>query len=104
MLSSTASVSTETPERYAKQLASHLGRKAGVTELADGGFELQLSAGVGVVRAQGGLLVMEASGVDAESLASVEDVLARHLVRFGTRQALEVTWSQARAGDGPPPA
>jgi hypothetical protein len=95
MLSSIARVSTDSPARYAKQLVSHLGRKTGAVELPDGAFELRLSAGVGVVRVEGGLLIMEATGADDDALASVEDVLARHLVRFGARQELQVTWEPA---------
>jgi hypothetical protein len=102
MLTSTAVVPTDAAARYAKQLLAHLGRKAGVTPLdgePDGGI-LQLSAGTGTVRPRADHLVLEASAVDADSLADVEDVLARHLERFGARRELAVSWER----DAPAPA
>lgn len=95
MLISTARVATEAPARYAKQLVSHLGRKAGARLLPDGSHELRLSAGIGKVRVEDLTLVMEAYGVDESSLASVQDVLGRHLVRFGQREDLQVRWGAA---------
>ena len=93
---SVALVPTDASTRYAKQLLSHLGRKTGVEPVdgePDGGL-LRLSAGVGVVRCRDDHLVLEASATDAESLALVEDVLSRHLERFGARRELAVTWQR----------
>jgi len=89
---SVAHVATPTPDRYAKQLASHLGHRVPVTEAPDGTRVLTFGSGTGTLRSQDGELVMEADAVDAAGLAQVEDVLARHLVRFGERQELAVTW------------
>jgi hypothetical protein len=91
---STAVVSTDAAARYAKQLLSHLGRKAGVEPVdgePDGGL-LPLSAGVGIVRPRSDHLVLEAVAGDVESLALVEDILGRHLERFGARRELTVSW------------
>lgn len=91
---SRAVVPTDAPARYAKQLLAHLGRKAGVQPVdgePDAG-RLTLSAGTGIVRPQTDHLVLEAVAPDAESLAVVEDVLKRHLERFGARRELTVTW------------
>jgi uncharacterized protein len=96
MLTSTAVVSTDAATRYAKQLLSHLGRKAGVEPVdgePDGGL-LRLSAGTGVVRPRADHLLLEAAAVDSESLALVEDVLGRHLERFGARRELVVVWQR----------
>jgi hypothetical protein len=93
-LVSTAVVPTDAAGRYAKQLLAHLGRKAGVEPL-DGepeGGRLTLSAGTGLVRPRADHLLLEAVAPDAESLAVVEDVLARHLERFGARRELTVSW------------
>jgi len=92
MVRSVAHVATPTPERYAKQLASHLGHRVPVTEAPDGSTVLTFGAGTGTLRSEPGQLVMEAQAGDAAGLAQVEDVLARHLVRFGERQELTVTW------------
>ena len=41
---------------------------------------------------------MEAIAADEESLAVVEDVLGRHLERFGARRELIVSWQRADRG------
>ena len=95
MPTSTAIVATDAPARYAKQLLAHLGRKNTVEQVEgdpDGG-RLIFAYGSATLRPAADQLVMNAVAVDAESLARVEDVLARHLVRFGTRAELVVTWS-----------
>jgi uncharacterized protein len=92
---SIAAVPTEAPERYAKQLLAHLGRKNTV-EPVDGvpeGGRLLFAYGIGVVRPEAGRLVLEATAADDESLARVQDVLGRHLERFGARRELVVHWS-----------
>ena len=97
MFTSTAVVATDAAARYAKQLLAHLGRKAGVEPVEgdpDAGV-LHLSAGTGVVRPRADHLLLEASAADADSLAAVEDVLGRHLERFGARRELTVTWRRA---------
>ena len=99
MLTSTAVVPTDAASRYAKQLLSHVGRKAGVTPLDDepeGGL-LQLSAGTGIVRPRADHLLLEATAADEASLAAVEDTLGRHLERFGARRELTVTWRREGA-------
>ena len=88
---STADVTTDRPDRYATQLASHLGRKAQVLDGPDGptvalgGGSCLLSPGEGVLR-------LRASAPDAETLSRVEDVVGGHLERFGSRDALVVAW------------
>jgi hypothetical protein len=92
---SIAAVPTEAAERYAKQLLAHLGRKTTV-EPVDGVPEagrLVFAYGTGTVRPEAGRLVLEAMAPDAESLARVQDVLGRHLERFGARRELVVHWS-----------
>ena len=96
VLRSTAVVTTEAPERYAKQLLSHLGRKAAV-ETIDGqaaGGRLVFAYGTGTVRPESNQLVLEAVAADADSLAHVEDVLARHLEKIGARRELVVNWER----------
>jgi hypothetical protein len=94
---STAVVRTEAPARYAKQLLSHLGRKVAVEDVegVPHARRLVFGYGAGVVRPEAGELVLEAVAPDLESLARVEDVLARHLQRFGQRAELTVSWHRA---------
>jgi hypothetical protein len=92
---STAAVSTEAPERYAKQLLAHLGRKNPVEPVdgAPNAGRLVFAYGSGTVRPEADRLVLEAVAPDEESLARVQDVLGRHLERFGARRELTVHWS-----------
>jgi hypothetical protein len=96
MLRSTAVVLTDAPARYAKQLVSHLSGKSTITvESVDGQPEarrLVFSYGWGVLSPESDRLVMHAAAEDAESLARLQDVLARHLERFGARRQLSVSW------------
>jgi len=93
---STAVVHTDAALRYAKQLVAHLGHKVPVEDV-DGNPNAQrlvFAYGSGVVRPEADRLVMEAAADDDESLARVEDVLTRHLERFGARRALGVSWQR----------
>jgi hypothetical protein len=93
---STAVVPTDAAARYAKQLLAHLGRKNTVEPVEgepDGG-RLVFAYGTGTVRPTADGLVLDAAADDAEGLAHVEDVLARHLERFGARRELVVRWQR----------
>ena len=94
MLISHASVATSTPARYAKQLLSHLGRKAdfvadGNTHTANlGGSTAQIVVGEGV------LTLVAAAQTEAD-LARIQHALGNHLERFGRRAELVVGWRRA---------
>lgn len=106
MLVSVAVVETDAPARYAKQLLSHLGRKVAVEPLPDEpepAGRLVFAYGTGDVRPGSDALELRATAGDAESLARVQDVVARHLVRFGARRELVVSWGPV-AGEPEPPA
>lgn len=92
-LAARADVITDAPARYAKQLVAHLGRKLdfithGPTSTATiGAATAQITVGDGV-------LTLIAAASDEQGLATVEDVLGRHLERFGQRNELIVTWTR----------
>ena len=86
-----ADVATATPDRYAKQLASHLGRKAEVRE-EDGGTRIVLPVGDCLLTSGDGVLRLAATAEDDAGLDVVTDVVGRHLERFGQRNELVVTW------------
>ena len=93
-LRSRAEVVTPTPERFAKQLVSHLGRKA--TFVTDGSTStVQLGSATGQVVVGDGVITLLASGTDTEGVELVEHVLGSHLERFGTRDELTVTWERS---------
>jgi hypothetical protein len=93
-----AVVSTPTPERYAKQLASHLGRRSEVVE-QEAGTLIRLAGGECLLVSQAGSLELRASAPDAEALDRVTNVVGSHLERFGQRNELQVSWVRS-AGDG----
>jgi len=91
---SPADVVTPTPERYAKQLVSHLGRK--VTVGIDGPTStVQLGGVTGQIVVGDGVITLLDSGTDTEGVELVEHVLGSHLERFGGRDELAVTWERS---------
>jgi hypothetical protein len=92
-----ADVVTDSPERYAKQLVAHLGRR--LTWTHDGGRSTAgFERGEGGVITGDGVLVLTASAADVETLERIQDVLGRHLERFGQRNELVVAWSREQVG------
>jgi hypothetical protein len=92
-ITSRADVPTDAPDRYAKQLVSHLGRKieftsdGHVSTAAIGGATAEVVVGDGV-------LTLLASGDDEQDVAQAEHVLGSHLERFGQRNQLAVAWTR----------
>lgn len=99
---SEALVATDRAARYGKQLASHLGRKAqtewdeetgrGSVHFSEGRGRAELTAD------DNGLLMRVYAAAGAED--NLEDVLGRHLVRFGSRDELVVAWTRADGSQG----
>jgi uncharacterized protein len=100
---SSAAVETPRASRYGKQLASHLGRRilAEWNEPAQTGL-LQFEIGRCTMEATPDQLLLHVD-LDADTdpgevgtrLALIEDVVGRHLVRFGIRDELVVRWRRA---------
>jgi predicted O-methyltransferase YrrM len=95
----TALVATDRAARYAKQLASHLGHKADARQESDGRAEIRLDGGTCVLIPTGRYLELIAIAADLSGLASVEDVVARHLLRFAGPGELSVEWSAPDSGE-----
>lgn len=92
MSRSEARVATDRSARYAKQLAAHLGRKVATSWDAETGRgDLTFSAGTATLVAEPDALLLAVEG-QAENLAGLEDVVGRHLVRFGSKDELVVEW------------
>jgi hypothetical protein len=96
-LQAVARVATERPERWIKQLVSHLGRRldgsldeeTGVGTLAGPGMAATLSP------ADGGLL-LEARADDQEQLDRITNVVGGHLERFAaSTEPMTVRWQPA---------
>jgi uncharacterized protein len=96
---SRAVVATTTPERFAKQLVSHLSRK--IAFATEGGTSsLTIGDTVGQVVIGDGTLTLLADGDTQDGVAVVEHVLGSHLERFAQREPLTVTW-QRTTSSGP---
>ena len=89
-----ADVVTDNPERYAKQLLAHVGRKRAFV-VEDGVATAQWPGGTGSVVVGDGVLTLLAEAGDAHALSYIQDVLGRHLERFGRRGELTVRWEAA---------
>ncbi|MFC8898046.1 DUF2218 domain-containing protein [Streptomyces cinereoruber] len=97
---SQARVATDRPHRYAKQLAAHLGRRIETTwDEETGHGRLVFPHGTGTMAATPGALLLTVEG-DAQRLADLEDVVARHLVCFGAKDELLVHWQRNPAAAG----
>jgi hypothetical protein len=90
-LTATAVVKTPAGQRYAKQLASHLGRRSEVIEQPDGTL-IRLAGGECLLRPQPEALELVASAAAADDLQLVMKVVGSHLERFGQRNELQVDW------------
>jgi hypothetical protein len=106
--SSSAAVDTPRASRYGKQLATHLGRRV-VTEWDEhtGTGLIIFDGGRCELRATSEQLLLHAElkpgtnpGVAAQRLGLIEDVVGRHLVRFGARDELLVRWVRADGSPG----
>ena len=92
-LRAVADVATDVPERYAKQLVSHLGRR--LTWVTDGDTSrAEIGPGVGTVVVGSGVLTLRAEAPDVETLERIQHVLGSHLERFGQRNELLVSWDR----------
>jgi caffeoyl-CoA O-methyltransferase len=97
MLYARAEVATPTPDRFIRQLVSHLSHKATTELQSDETAVIAVHDGQCKLTSEGELLVLEATADSAEGLAHIQDVVGRHLERFGARAALRVEWKP----DGP---
>jgi hypothetical protein len=98
---SEARVATDRPHRYAKQLASHLGRRSQTTwdeESGEGSLLFQ-NGGKGSLTATEGALLLTLE-TESEHLDLLEGVVGSHLVRFGSKDELVVEWTRDRGGPG----
>jgi len=92
-LHSHAEVLTPRADRWVRQLASHLGRRAEVVEEA-GWTVLRLAGGSCSMTGTGEAMVLEVSAPDDATLAAVQDVVGGHLERFAAREGLRVVWER----------
>ena len=96
----TALVAIDSPARYAKQLATHLGHDTEATQSADGRVTIAFSYGTCVAAPGARHLELIAVSQDTEGLASVQDAVTLQLQRIvGDEPEIRVDWSPSAGGD-----
>lgn len=95
-LVSEARVATDVPRRYLGQLCKHFQHRLPV-ELTETQGRIDFPMGVCTLDAEAapGTLLMRASAADETALATLQEVVGRHLERFAFREALAVQWVKA---------
>ena len=94
MASSEARVATEAPARYLVQLCKHFQHRRPV-EIGEQSGRIEFEAGVCTLAAEADVLVMRCDAADGDQLARLQDVVARHLLRFAFRAPPEIVWHPA---------
>lgn len=93
----TALVATDAPARYAKQLASHLGRRMTVEETPRGPrltMDVDGLVATCLLDTTAQEVLRLHAGADSEAaLERMVHVVGSHLERFGAKAGLEVTWT-----------
>lgn len=98
-ITSTAEVATQRPGRYARQLISHMSRKAqGAWDEDRQAGEIRFATSTCTLTSRDGALAL-ALTVSADEAERMEGVVGRHLVRFGASDELRVEWVRS---DGTP--
>jgi hypothetical protein len=92
-LTSLARVATTSPSRYLGQLCKHFAHKIPVTHDAETG-RIEFPFGLCELAAGKDTLALHVSAADDAALGQMEDVIARHLVRFAFRDEMVVTWQR----------
>ncbi|MFE9644989.1 DUF2218 domain-containing protein [Streptomyces sp. NPDC006365] len=92
MPSSLGHATTDAAPRYAKQFASHFGRKIPVEETPDGGHRITFQETEVVLQPADDHLLIRVTSPEATTLTAIQDVVSSHLERFGRRNELTVSW------------
>ncbi len=91
---SVAEIATPNASRYLQQLCKHFAHKRPVTFDPTSG-SIILSSGECRLEAGEGVLKLTVSTPDSSQLEQLQDVAARHLVRFAFREEMRIEWRTA---------
>ena len=94
MLQSSAELTIERPERYAKQLVSHISHKS-VTSTDDSGLTTVTFGfgATGTVSMNSHSVLLTAESETQEALERAQDVLGRHLLKFAKLEDQKLSWN-----------
>ena len=99
---STGRMPTDRPSRYGKQIVSHLGRRAlgeWNDETNTGAVTFDNGVGVAEFACEPGALTIALHST-AELIPKFESVIGDHVVRFGVRDELTVSWTRSDGSPG----
>ena len=88
---SVAEIATPLAGRYLTQLCKHFEHKCPVSHEAGSG-SIGFVAGECRLLAEAGVLTLACEAADAALLEQVQDVVARHLLRFAFREEMRIEW------------
>jgi hypothetical protein len=88
---SIAEIATPQASRYLTQLCKHFQHKLPVT-LDDAAGHIAFSTGDCRLRADADRLTLSLDSPDDAQLVQLQDVIARHLVRFAFRETMQIVW------------
>jgi hypothetical protein len=93
MKTSISRVATAVPRRYMGQLCKHFEHKLPVLLEAESG-RIEFPAGICTLAAETDTLVLRVQAEDDPGLDRLEDVVARHLLRFAFREPPQIVWTR----------
>jgi uncharacterized protein len=91
---SAAEIATPRAKRYLTQLCKHFEHRLPVSHDERSG-RIAFTTGECRLDAEEGLLTLSLAAADAEQLAQLQDVVARHLLRFAFREEMRIEWRAA---------
>ncbi len=94
MPASLSRVATTVPRRYLGQLCKHFEHRLPV-QLEETTGRIDFPSGVCTLATETGALVMRVEAADEAALENLQDVVARHLLRFAFREPPEIIWATA---------
>jgi hypothetical protein len=90
---SNALIATASASRYLQQICKHFAHKIPVRFDPQSG-QIDFSSGICVLEADSFALRLSLVASDAEQLPQLEDVVARHLIRFAFREEMTIDWQR----------
>ncbi|WP_420406040.1 DUF2218 domain-containing protein [Nisaea sp.] len=94
-----AAIRTEKADRYLVQLCKHIAHKIPATWDAGRGHA-DFGFGACDMTAENGTLTLECSAPETEGLARVKYIVEDHVVRFGWKEELSVSWEDGKKAPG----
>lgn len=96
MTTTIARLDTERPERFIKQLVSHLGNRLETSSTSPGFGTVHVpDGGTCELTADATGITLSAEAATDDDLARIQDVVGRHLLRFTDIPALTTGWAPA---------